>query len=99
MAGTLKGEMKIKEEIEEEILLSSTVDNICTVKKTCTVKNTCTVMDTCSVKDACTVEDTCTKEKTCVVYIKEEDVKCEITETQGNTYNLNFLNDAFLFQK
>jgi len=59
--------IEIKEKIEEEILLSSTVE------------------DTCTLEDACTVDDTCTVEDTCSVYIKEEDVKVEIMEAQGNS--------------
>ena len=42
MAGILKNELKkdnneIKEEIQKEILPSSTVENTCTVEDTCTV--------------------------------------------------------------
>ena len=56
-----KKNIEIKEQIQEEILPSSTVDY------------------------ACTVEDTCTVDDTCTVYIKEEDVKVEIREAQGNS--------------
>ena len=58
MAGYLRKEVKmenikIKEEIQEEILPSSTVE------------------DTCSVEDPCNV------------FAKEEDVKFELTDSQG----------------
>ena len=54
MAGILKDELKndnneIKEEIQEEILPSSIVEDTCTVEDSFTVEDSCTVEDTCTV--------------------------------------------------
>ena len=57
-------DIEIKEETQEEIL-SSTVEDVCTVENTCTVENVCTAENTCTVEDVCTVENTCTAEDVC----------------------------------
>ena len=56
----------IKEEIQEEIPPSSSVED------TGPLEDTCTVEDTGPLEDTCTVEDTGPLEDTCTVYIKEE---------------------------
>ena len=88
MAGNMeKEEMKVNNiKFKEEIFPSSTLEETCNEEGTCTEEETCTVEDTCTVKETCTVEETCT------VYIKEEDVKVEISEpNQGKIlkYNIN----------
>ena len=83
MAVNIKEEIKmenieIKQEIQEDILPSSTVektfptlikDQICSIKEE-------------EILQSSTVEDTCT------IYIKEEDVKMENTKEKGNGLNI-----------
>ena len=83
MAVNIKDEIKmenieIKEEIQENILPSYTVEET----SPALIKD-----QICSIKDeeilqSSTVEDTCT------VYIKEEDVKMENTKVKGNVWNI-----------
>ena len=74
MAGIIKEEMEMKNtEIKEEIPED--------------ILSSSTAEDPCAIEDTCTVEDPCSIEDTCTVYIKEEDVKVEITETKGKTNN------------
>ena len=81
MAGNSKEELKmenieIKEEIQENILPSSTVEDTCTVY----VKEEAIKMENIEIQEnilPSTVEDSCT------VYVKEEVIKMEYTGIQG----------------
>ena len=81
MAKNLKEEIKmenieIKEEIQENILPSSTVEDTCTVY----VKEEAIKMENIEIQEnilPSTVEDSCT------VYVKEEVIKMEYTGIQG----------------
>ena len=83
MAVNIKEEIKmenieIKEEIQEDILPSSTVEKTC---PTLMKDQICSMKEE-EILESCTVEDTCT------VYIKEEDVKMENTKDKGNVLNI-----------
>ena len=85
MARNLMEEIKmenieIKEEIQEEILPSSTVEDLCTVYKREEIPPSSTVEDLCTVYIKEEISPSSTVEDLCTVYIKEEDVK---NESQG----------------
>jgi len=67
--------IEIKEEIQDEIPISSTGEDTCTVH----------IKEEDEIPISSTVVDTCT------VHIKEEDVKIEITDSQGKTLTYSFL--------